>query len=193
MPSIGSFTVAKKVISGELSGEPAEPTTFDFEGETFTVIDYEPSALPMMELSDAIQSGVEEDSTPALAAMYQMLQHCIAESDWPRFRRTAMASRATVDDVMPIVSAVWEAVTGRPTGRPSASADGPSTTGPNSKGASPSPTARPYRYSADLPPEPAPVTPRLSAVPSRYGWDPPPGRPDLDVELTPVEELIRAG
>lgn len=174
MPSIGSFAVAKKVISGAVA-DKVEPTTFDFEGHTFTVIDYVPSALPLMELADAIQSGVDADSMPALAAMYQMLQHCIAEADWPRFRALAMKSRATTDDVMPIVAAVYEAVTGNPTDGPSASPPGPTATSNSSKVDSPSPaTDHPSPSNMD------------------GEWWQKPGQTWGDTDLVPVDQALSA-
>jgi hypothetical protein len=186
--SIGSFKVAKKTIAD--SRKKAEPDTFDFEDQTFTIIDGQPSALPLMELADAVQSNAAENSFPALAAMYQMLQACIVPDDWGRFRRTIMTAHADVDDVWPIVEAVYGVVSGRPTERPSGSPDGPSTTGPTSKDDSHSPTDQPSRFTVDLPADPPPA-PNLTLPAPVSEWAPPSvaGR-NLAEELTSIDDLL---
>jgi hypothetical protein len=177
---IGSFNVARRLASGA----PREVYEFDFCGERFRVMDDDPSALPFLELADAIHNGVDTTDMQGMAAMYRMLKGCIHAEDWPRFRKTAMDHNAAPDDILPIVGAIWEAVTGRPTPRPSDSPDGPSTTGTVSKVDSSSPVTAPPSPEPTPPPDSSSPVSVVDQVPGIVltppGWPkPPPGREDL--------------
>jgi hypothetical protein len=81
-----------------------------------------PNAEPLME---------------GLAAMRTMLRQVVVDEDSDRLWDAITRSRADGDDLMPIVQAVMEAQTGRPTEQPSDSSAGLSTTLVSSKESSP--------------------------------------------------------
>lgn len=187
MGSIGSFGAVQKAID---KAERKEPDTFDFYGETFHVIDTVPSALPLMQFAAAMSAADEDDSInmEALGAMYNMLRYCVDPGDWQRFEKLAMKRNAGIDEIFPITQAVWASVSGDPTNGPSASPNGPSraTTSPSSKGPSrkgKGQRSKRGRQTADD------SAPDLSGKTPANAWEPPPGRPDLAVVLTPVEDL----
>jgi hypothetical protein len=108
----------------------------DFYGESFHVTD-SPNEFALMEFADTAEQ-VDEDSMPALAALFRLLQESIAanpfddtssaESEWDRFRKVARKNRASSDTLLPVVFAVYTAATERPTVQPSVSSDGPAPT-----------------------------------------------------------------
>jgi hypothetical protein len=65
-----------------------------------------------------------------------LLEQCIAEENWERFQLHAMKTRAKGDDLMGVVGKVIEAISNRPTERPSDSSVGPGSTPPKSEDAS---------------------------------------------------------
>jgi hypothetical protein len=107
-----------------------------FYGETFHVTD-EPNEFAMMEFADTAEQ-VEDNSLPALAALFRLLHESVAanpfdetssaESEWARFRKVARANRADSATLLPVVFAVYSEATERPTVLPSASSDGPEPT-----------------------------------------------------------------
>lgn len=146
MASIGTFRATKRQKA--TADGSKKPDTFDFvdhrdDVHTFTIIDGTPSAFPLMELADAIASGVDDASLDAMAAMFGMLKACIVSEDWGRFRKVCHDSKADWDDVWPIAQGVYELVTARPTRGSSESPDGPQPTGTTSMDGSPSPTDPP--------------------------------------------------
>lgn len=108
----------------------------EFYGETFYVTS-EPNEFALMELADTAEQ-VEDNSMPALAALFRLLQESIAadpfddessaEREWARFRKVARANRADSTTLLPVVFAVYTAATERPTVQPSDSSDGPAPT-----------------------------------------------------------------
>ncbi len=175
---IGSFSVVRKIAAGKTQ----EPDYFDFCGERIRVSDEDPSALPFLELADAMENGVDTDDTQGMAAMYRMLRGCVHPDDWAKFRKVSMANNASPEDLMPIVGAVWEAVTGRPSRRPSGSPDGPSATGTDSKDASSSPATAPASPPPSVTAAPVPDRPPTTQVVVDLppGWPmPPPERQDV--------------
>lgn len=186
MAKLGSFSVVQKTAAAS-DGKPREPDTFEFEGEDFRVVDTVPSLLPLMQFAAAM-AATDDGSIDmnGLAAMYNMLRYCIEPADWARFERLAMKAKAGAEDLLPITETVWEAVTSRPTNGPSGSPDGPSNTSTSSRAGSHSPT------------DPRSGTDRSTGRPSVIegvatenpdAWAPPPGRPDLSAQLTPVGNL----
>lgn len=182
MAKIGSFGAVKKQVAEAQAVTPVEPDTFDFFDQEFRIATGMVPLLPMMELSDSMQSSGEGSlGMDALGSVWQMLQFCIDERDFPRFRGTAMRHKADLeDDILPLTWALWEAVTSRPSPGPSGSPDGPSTTGTNSRDDSPSPTGQPSLPSV--------------APPASASTVVAPPRPDMaawDEQLIEVEELER--
>jgi hypothetical protein len=109
-----------------------------FFGESFTIAE-RIGLMPLMRFAKVAQSGVDSNELAGLAAMYDLLEQCIAEQDWQRFQDTADSNRADGDELMAVVSEVMEKLTERPTKRPSDSSAGPQPTAPSSTAASSSP------------------------------------------------------
>jgi hypothetical protein len=105
----------------------------EFGGETFTTAD-RIGLMPLMRFAKVAKAGVDSASMEGLAAMYDMLEQCIAPQDWPRFVEAANRTHADGDELMAVVARVFEVLTERPTSRPSDSSDGPSTTPRASEG-----------------------------------------------------------
>lgn len=109
-----------------------------FFGESIRLAD-EPNEFAMAEFAQAA-SSVDSNGIAALATIMDLLEACVHPDDWQRFRRTARANRAKVErDLMPVVVAVFESETERPTQRPSVSSDGPTIIGLNSPAGSSQP------------------------------------------------------
>jgi hypothetical protein len=102
-------------------------------GETFEIAE-RIGLMPMMRFAKAAKSGLDSSDMDGLAAMYDLLGQCIAEKDWPRFEAAADRARADGDELMGVVTRVFEVLSERPTRRPSDSSDGPSTIEPTSTG-----------------------------------------------------------
>lgn len=107
----------------------------EFGGERFTVAD-KIGLMPLMRFAKAAQGGVDSNDMAGLAAMYDLLEQCIAPADWRRFEVAADKTRASGEELMAVVKDVMEAMTARPTSLPSDSSDGPTIIGPNSGGGS---------------------------------------------------------
>lgn len=127
MASLGTFGAAER------EGDPArEPDTFDYYGETFTVRD-RVGIMPLLKFAVVAQTGVDSSEMEALAAMHSLVMACIVTSDVPRFEKVATEHDADTEELMDICKALYQAVTARPTGQPSDSADGSQTTTTSSK------------------------------------------------------------
>lgn len=113
-------------------------------GETFTVAE-EVSDFALMEFADAASDGEALGRMHGLAALYRVLRELVDEKDFPRFRRAAIREKADVEALIDVIGVVMRAgraveqSTGRPTGRPSVSSDGPAATAANSTAGSFSP------------------------------------------------------
>ena len=118
--------------------------------------------MPLLKFAHAASSGLTEDSMEGMSAMYAMIRDCIhpghectcnmkpgegrrhidgceyVPSDWDRFERTAIDSRAEGEDLMTVVETVMEVITARPTTPPSGSSPPDASSSPKSKRASPS-------------------------------------------------------
>lgn len=105
--------------------------TVEFLGEQFAVAE-RIGLMPLMRFAKHAKSGVDSESMAGLAAMYDLLEQCIAPSDWQRFEDHADRERADGEQLLGVVTAVIEALSARPSTRPSDSSAGPSTTAPNS-------------------------------------------------------------
>lgn len=109
----------------------AEPITFDWHGRRIRCRAELP-ALPLLELA---ATGDELKGTPAEddfmivgGAFYRFLESVIDPGDWPAFRRLATDHGDGPEELLPLVTKLGEAISGRPTGRRSGSPAGPSTT-----------------------------------------------------------------
>lgn len=101
-----------------------------FFGEEFNLAD-EVSEWALMEFAESAEAA-EHETLAAAAAIMRLLKEVVAPEDWVRFRSVARKNKAGVDDCLPLVVAVWEGKTVRPTERPADSSDGPSSTEPRS-------------------------------------------------------------
>lgn len=141
MGLIGEFGAAARDADPDV-----EPDTFTYCGETFTVKN-RVGAMPMLRFAHIAMGDVEAETMEGLDAMYRLITSCVVKADLPRFERVAEDSEADTSELMEICSALYVAVSGRPTSRPSDSADGSPKTGesskvPSSSKASSSPTWR---------------------------------------------------
>lgn len=110
----------------------------DGKAVTFTLDDVEftcTTELAGVALLDLAAAASEEIATVrGVAALQQFLRAALAdEAEWRRFREHLISHRTSPQVLFEIMSEIMPKVIGHPTGRPSASADGPSPTGPTSK------------------------------------------------------------
>lgn len=98
----------------------------EFYGEKFQLED-QPNEFALMQFAAAAEE-VDVNSMAAMSAAFRLLQAAIVDEDWPRFKQTAFAHKATSETLMPVMFAVFEQATDRPTERPSVSSDGPEPT-----------------------------------------------------------------
>lgn len=103
----------------------------EFCGERFTIAD-KIGLMPLMRFAKVGKAGVDSDSLEGLVAMYDLLEQCLSPAEWQRFQDTADKHRADADELLAVVTKVFEVLSERPTSRPSDSSDGPSTDGANS-------------------------------------------------------------
>lgn len=103
----------------------------EFFGERYPVAD-KIGLMPLMRFARVAEAGVDSGDMAGLAAMYDLLEQCIADESWPAFQRAATRNRADGDDLMRVVKDAIEAIAARPTGRPSDSSDGPAAIEPRS-------------------------------------------------------------
>ena len=101
--------------------------TVEFFGEHFRIAE-RIGLMPLMRFAKVAKSGVDTNELEGLAVMYDLLEQCLAAEEWERFQAAADKNRADGDELMKIVSDVFEILSERPTQRPSASSDGPQTT-----------------------------------------------------------------
>lgn len=117
--------------------------TVDCLGAKYRIAD-RVGLMPLMRFAAAAKRGLDTGDMEAMAAIYDMLADCIDPRDWSRFEADMTAKKAQPEDMLPVVQQTIEALSARPTSRPSDSSDGPPTTGGTSTGGSSSP-ARPDR------------------------------------------------
>jgi hypothetical protein len=103
----------------------------EFCGERFRMAE-RVGLMPMMRFAKVAKAGVDSDDLDGLAAMYDLLEQCIADDEWARFQAHADRTRADGDELMSVVKRVFEVLSERPTRRPSDSSGGPLTTEPSS-------------------------------------------------------------
>lgn len=103
----------------------------DFAGERFAVAD-RIGLMPLMRFAKVAKAGADAGDMDSLAALYDLLEQCIAPADWHRFESAADTSRADGDTLMGVVGKVFAVLADRPTSLPSDSSDGQTSTPPNS-------------------------------------------------------------
>lgn len=147
MALIGEFGAAARDADPNV-----EPDEFRFYGHSFGVAQ-EVGAMPLLRFAAIADAGTQADELAGLAAMYELLRDCLVPEPvevatgrmvevegqmvaemrtlhgWPKFQKVAADNKVDADELMRVCGAVYQAITGRPTRRPSASADGsPETT-----------------------------------------------------------------
>jgi hypothetical protein len=150
MASLGSFGAAVKELDPD-----ADRDTFDFFGETFTVYGVLPPVL-QVQLGAASSGNIEE--AQGLAAIWETMRCCltkpprtVAEFDpdtrkprvepedaaqFHRWFKLAVDNRCTLEELLKLALALFEAQSGLPTEGQSTSSGGAPTTSPNSNGSS---------------------------------------------------------
>jgi hypothetical protein len=136
--------------SEQPAGDELLPT-IEFHGKRFAVREHV-SLLPMMKFATIAKRQAQQQRTrpdpaeqgrqemEALAALYELLQQCIAPEEFDAFYEHALAVGAEQTDLMGVVrDSVAASAAGRPTRRSSPSPGGPSTTAPSSAAGSSSP------------------------------------------------------
>jgi hypothetical protein len=113
--------------------------TVDFLGKRFTVREQGVSLLALMKFAVVAKRGKTSDDMEGLAALYALLQSCIADDEWEAFEDHANAKGADGEALMKVVTDAVTAAAARPTQQPSHSQDGPSTTAASSAAGSSSP------------------------------------------------------
>lgn len=122
--------------------------TVEFRGKRFAVRDTV-SLLPMMKFAviakrqkaatDRGETGGGEQEMDALAALFELLEQCIAPHDFGAFYDHALSVGASQEELMHVVADAHRARAARPTQRSQPSPGGQSTTGPSSEAGSSSP------------------------------------------------------
>lgn len=127
MALIGEFGAAARDADPDV-----EPDQFKFYGELFTVAE-RVGAMPLLRFAAVADGGAQAEEMAGLAAMHELLRDCLAPGDWSRFQKVASDNKAEAEELMGVCGAVYEAITGRPTKRPSVSAAGSSITTESSR------------------------------------------------------------
>jgi len=119
----------------------AEPITFDWHGHKIRCRAELP-ALPLLELAatgdELKDTAAEDDFMVVGAAFYRFLESVIDPGDWSVFRRVSTQQGDGPEQLLPLVEQLGAAISGRPTGRRSASPGGPPRTTGTSTGPLPS-------------------------------------------------------
>ena len=104
----------------------------EFAGERFAIRE-RVAVMALMRFANVAKAGTDSDDVEGLVAMYELLEHCIAPSDWLRFQEHALATAADDKELMGVVRRTIGVLSARPTSRPSDSSDGPTSTAPTSE------------------------------------------------------------
>jgi hypothetical protein len=138
----------------------------------------------------AAELAVTEAGLDRMAAMYEFMRGCLPDDEsWARFESAAVRYGVEADVLMEVCSAIFAAVIGRPTSRPSESSDGPWTTGAASTEnyAWPEPTPGPPLHLTAWEPDPAPET-----APIRVLTENELQRAQIRAQMAPVSQLLAA-
>jgi hypothetical protein len=93
--------------------------------------------VPMMKFAHYAEAGVDSEDMGGMAAFYEVLQDCILAAedpckkcencknglpcseadpgDWGKFERELIKSKATIEEIMPIMQEAMEKISARPT------------------------------------------------------------------------------
>lgn len=146
MTHLGSFGAAVRELDPD-----AEPDTFEFLDQTFTVHGVIPPILTWQLSNSIAGNGTTSSFRAALfGALHAALTKPPAQegepadqSEFERFYLLATRRKATEDSLHDLVNKLFEVQAGRPTGEPHGSSPGPSETGPSSNGSSSTPPDSP--------------------------------------------------
>lgn len=127
----GDFAAAEQDAARD-AGVPAEPDTFGFKGEVFTLRD-RIGAMTLMQFAAVAVKGVHASDMEGLAAVYRMLEDVVAVEDWQRFMDVAREHAASDDELLFVIKQAIQVIANRPTVRPSGSPGGPSSTTASSR------------------------------------------------------------
>ncbi len=122
MADLGVFEAAVAEAVGE-------PDTFTLAGERFAAAFPVPGMLFLK--VGAAGSGALEDSH-AVGAVYQLFEACLGADEYARFERHTMSTDVSVETLIQLAIAIFQARAGRPTEEPSGSSPGLSATSPQS-------------------------------------------------------------
>lgn len=106
----------------------------EFLGRQFTVAE-KVGLMPLLRFAKAAKSGLDSADVDGMAAMYDLLQQCIADEEWAVFEDHATRERASDEDLLDVVKKAMAVLSERPTKRPSDSSTGPQTTSLSSEDA----------------------------------------------------------
>lgn len=116
-----------------------EPVPFTLDGVVFRCR----PGINTMALLDVVGSGRgpggQPDATDSLRSTYQFLRALLTEEDWPRFRAHCIEHETAETTLVEIIQGVLPELVGRPTERPSASPEPPTTSSSASMPGSSSP------------------------------------------------------
>lgn len=124
MAHLGSFAAAKREAA-----ERTEWDTFNFCGEKFVVTSDIPAML-MLQLAASTSGKVDESE--GMTAMWEAFRVALGAKPFAKFYRLAVEQEASIEDIMQVILALFQAQDGRPTVQASDSPAGLSTTSPSS-------------------------------------------------------------
>jgi hypothetical protein len=134
MASVGSFAAAKREYA-----PPAEPDTFEFCGETFSVVGTIPG---MVRLTVGAWFGGAVSNNEGGGALRDVIRHALTvpahgddpedDAQWQRFYELSIDHDVDTEDLVHIAYAILGAEAGRPTERRSTSSTGSSPTSSSS-------------------------------------------------------------
>jgi hypothetical protein len=113
-----------------------------FEGRPYRIAERY-ALMPLLQFAHIARAGATTDDMEALAVVYNVLRAAVHPDDWDAFCEHATDAGASMEDLMPVVTEAVQAMTARPTVRPSDSSDGPTTTEQSSSDGSSSPEPSP--------------------------------------------------
>jgi hypothetical protein len=108
---------------------PEQPEV-EFYGEKFALPE-RTGSMALLRFAHLSEDGGYTDLEEK-AAIYDLLEACIAPADWTRFQAAAKKHRATEDELVSVIGAVLVALSGRPTSRSAGSSGTPGVAGPSS-------------------------------------------------------------
>ncbi len=139
-------------------------------GETFRLRD-EPNEIVLSEFLAVAEEGADSEGKVGASAMWAVFEYHLADGEFGRFRKAARKA-GKMEALFPVLAAIVEWASERPTPAPSDSTDGRGATPPSSTAVSSSPVI-------------APVARPLTAADRMVANFEQQGRPDRGVFLLP--------